>query len=78
VGGAGCRGAQARRHQEAVTQTITASTGQCPGDVAVVGDRLVYGHSCSTYGGGSGSYGGIAVVDAATGASRGGGRRLVP
>ena len=28
----------------AVVQTIGVPTGQCPGDVAVVGDRLVYGH----------------------------------
>lgn len=55
----------------AVTQTIGLPTGQCPGDVAVVGTRLVYGHSCSTYGGG-GSYGGLGVVDAATGKAYGG------
>ena len=54
-----------------VTQTIGLPTGQCPGDVAVVGNRLVYGHSCNTYGGG-GSYGGLGVVDIATGRSYGG------
>lgn len=51
----------------AVVQRITLPTGQCPGDVVVVGDRLVYGHSCNTYAG-TGAYGGIGVVDAATGA----------
>ena len=55
----------------AVTQTIGLPTGHCPGDVAVVGTRLVYGHSCNTYGG-SGSYGGLGVVDAATGRAYGG------
>ena len=55
----------------AVAQRITLPTGQCAGDVAVVGTRLVYGHSCNTYGG-SGLYGGIGVVDALTGASYGG------
>lgn len=54
-----------------VTQTIAVPTGQCPGDVVVVGDRLVYGHSCNTYGG-SGGYGGVGVVDASTGALLGG------
>ena len=41
--------------------------GTCPGDVAVVGTRVVYGYSCNTYGG-AGSYGGLGVVDATTGA----------
>jgi hypothetical protein len=50
----------------AVMQTIALPTGQCPGDVAVVGSRLVYGYSCATYGG-SGPYGGVGMVDAASG-----------
>ena len=54
-----------------VTQTIGLPTGQCPGDVAVVGSRLVYGHSCNTYGG-DGSYGGLGVVDTVTGKVLGG------
>lgn len=55
----------------AVEQTISLPTGHCAGDVAVSGSRLVYGHSCTTYLG-SGGYGGVGVVDAATGASYGG------
>ena len=31
----------------AVAQTIGVPTGQCPGDVTVVGARLVYGHSAA-------------------------------
>lgn len=53
-----------------VVQTIALPTGQCPGDVAVVGTRLVYGHSCNQYAG-TGGYGGLGVVDARTGASYG-------
>jgi hypothetical protein len=49
-----------------VVETIALPTGQCPGDLALTGSRLVYGYSCSTYGG-SGPYGGIGVVDTATG-----------
>jgi hypothetical protein len=56
----------------AVTKTIAVPAGQCPGDVAVVGDRLVYGHSCNQYGPEGGVYGGIGVVDAGTGAALGG------
>ncbi len=55
----------------AVAQHIPLPTGVCAGDVAVVvGSRLVYGYSCSTYAG-SGGYGGIGVVDADTGMSYG-------
>ncbi|HEX6920187.1 MAG TPA: Ig-like domain-containing protein [Actinomycetes bacterium] len=50
-----------------VVQTVTLPAGTCPGDVAVVGSRVVYGYSCNTYGG-SGSYGGLGIADAATGA----------
>ncbi|MDQ3611116.1 MAG: hypothetical protein M4D85_05820 [Actinomycetota bacterium] len=53
-----------------VVQRITLPTGQCPGDVVVVGSRLVYGHSCNTYAG-TGGYGGIGVVDHTTGVSYG-------
>jgi hypothetical protein len=42
-----------------------------PGDVAVVGTRLVYGSSCNQYSPAGGSYGGIGVLDAATGTSYG-------
>src|SRR3954469_3326156 len=49
-----------------VVETIALPTGQCPGDLAVVGTRLVYGYSCATYGG-SGPYGGIGMVDTTTG-----------
>lgn len=55
-----------------IAQTIAVPAGQCPGDVAVVGDRLVYGHSCYQYGPSGGSYGGLGVVDAVTGAPYGG------
>ena len=51
----------------AVVQTVALPAGTCPGDVAVVGARVVYGYSCNTYGG-AGSYGGLGVVDATTGA----------
>lgn|GEM_PF-1323028 len=51
----------------AVVQTVALPAGTCPGDVAVVGTRVVYGYSCNTYGG-TGSYGGLGVVDATTGA----------
>ena len=54
----------------AVVQTVPLPAGTCPGDVAVVGTRVVYGYSCNTYGG-SGAYGGLGVVDAATGADLG-------
>ena len=50
----------------AVVQTVALPAATCPGDVAVVGSRVVYGFSCNTYGG-SGSSGGLGVVDAATG-----------
>jgi hypothetical protein len=50
----------------AVVQTVALPAGTCPGDVAVVGARVVYGYSCNTYGG-AGSYGGLGVVDATTG-----------
>lgn len=50
-----------------VAQTVALPAGTCPGDVTVVGDRVVYGYSCNTYGG-SGSYGGIGTVDATSGA----------
>lgn len=49
-----------------VVQTVALPAGTCPGDVTVVGTRVVYGYSCYQYGG-SGSAGGIGVVDAATG-----------
>ncbi len=54
----------------AVEQRIPLPTGHCARDVAVVGTRLVDGHSCTMYLGSGGS-GGIGVVDAATGASYG-------
>jgi DNA-binding beta-propeller fold protein YncE len=50
----------------AVVQTVALPAGTCPGDVAVVGTRVVYGYSCNRYGG-AGSYGGLGVVDATTG-----------
>jgi len=50
-----------------VVQTVPLPAGTCPGDVAVSGSRVVYGYSCNTYGG-SGGYGGLGVVDAASGA----------
>jgi hypothetical protein len=43
----------------------------CPGDVAVVGDRLVYGYSCNRYRTSGGEYGGVGVLDAASGTARG-------
>ena len=43
----------------------------CAGDVAVAGDRLAYGYSCNRYLPSGGTYGGIGVVDAVTGASYG-------
>ena len=43
----------------------------CPGDVAVVGDRLVYGYSCDRYSPSGGGSGGIGVLGAATGTSYG-------
>lgn len=49
-----------------VVQTITLPAGTCPGDVAVVGTRVVYGYSCYQYGG-SGSWGGIGIVDSTDG-----------
>lgn len=49
-----------------VVQRVSLPSATCPGDVAVVGTRVVYGYSCYTYGG-SGATGGIGVVDAATG-----------
>ena len=54
----------------AVEQRIALPTGHCAGDVAISGSRLVYGHSCTMYLG-SGGYGGVGVVDAATGAPYG-------
>ena len=50
-----------------MVQTVPLSAATCPGDVAVVGARVVYGYSCNTYGG-AGAYGGLGVVDATTGA----------
>jgi hypothetical protein len=55
-----------------VVDTIAVPTGQCPGDVPLAGDRLAYGHSCNQYSPSGGSYGGLGVVDAGTGASYGG------
>lgn len=47
-------------------ERVTLPADVCPGSVAVVDTVLVVGHSCNTFAG-SGSYGGIGVLDPATG-----------
>ena len=52
----------------AVRSRVDLPAEECAGDVAVVGDRVAYGYSCNRYLPAGGGYGGIGVVDAATGA----------
>lgn len=47
--------------------SVGLPTGVCPGDLALRGDRLYVGHSCSGYTG-QGPDGGVAVLDPASGA----------
>lgn len=47
-------------------ERISLPSGTCPGSVAVVGGHLAVGHSCNQYAG-SGSYGGVGILDPASG-----------